>query len=99
MRHGARVCSSRSVWLFLRSAFVVGQVVVTTPREALMNMQLGETLTGDILTTLAPFLRTPGTVEVCENHVYKECRNQGGGMAFKKCRVKPCPLKPKETVK
>lgn len=36
--------------------------------------------------------RKPGTVEVCENHVYKECRNHGGAMRYEKCRVKPCPF-------
>lgn len=38
-------------------------------------------------------IRTPGTVEVCENQVYEQCRNHHGGMRFESCKVKPCPLK------
>lgn len=82
----------------------------TTPREALTESlieidlrhhhtaylgHLPETIDA-ILHTLAPFMRTPGTTEVCENHVYKECFNHGGAMRFGKCKVKPCPLR-KET--
>lgn len=47
-----------------------------------------------LLSTQGAGARTPGTVEVCENHVYKECRNHGGGMRFDPCKVKPCPLAP-----
>ena len=38
-------------------------------------------------------LRKEGTVELCQNHVYKECRNHGGRWEFEECKVKPCPLK------
>ena len=57
-----------------------------------MNMQLGETLTGDILTALAPFLRTPNTLEICTCERRLLVRHDDH---YGCCEYDDCPLAPK----
>lgn len=35
--------------------------------------------------------RAPGTREICENHVYRECAEHTGSFTFAACGVKSCP--------
>lgn len=71
---------------------------MTTPREALELSKdgflsgLGDTQVTAILTALAPFLRTPGTVEVCVHHDDGACINPLR-QTTNDCHHLQCPLK------